>query len=183
VPHRILIRSSAAKPDARLLYDNAQMDPISDANRPDPLAEPSSPLKYLAIAGIIAIAIPLIAFYLNLGDALIRPFALVLGKPTTALVSSKRISHGRHSSGNYLELNYEYSPDFAPRPDIKVNDAAYAAIVLNTHVPIHYIRGCSSCIALDDDYGSARHQGLEGLAMVLFVFGLTYLQYRFKKKT
>ena len=159
------------------------MDPISDPNRPNPLEEPSSPLKYLAIAGIILVALPLMALYLNLSDALIHPIALVIGKPTTALVSSKHVSHGRHISGNYVELNYQYSPDFAPRPDIKVNDAAYAAIVLNTHVPIHYIPGCSSCVALDEDYGSSRGQAIEFLAIALFVFGGTYLQNRFKKKT
>lgn len=159
------------------------MEPISDPNRPDPLEEPASQLKYLGILGIVALAIPLLAFYFNLGDALMHPIALAIGKPSTALVSSKRVSHSRHSSGNYVELNYQYSPDFAPRPDIKVNDAAYAAIVLNTHVAIHYIPGCSSCIALDEDYGSARHQGLEGLAIAIFVFGGTFLQYRFRKKT
>jgi hypothetical protein len=159
------------------------MDPIFDPSRPDPLEEPSSPLKYLAIAGIIAVAIPFMAFYMNLGDALIHPFALALGKPATALVSSKRISHGRHASGNYVELNYQYSPDFAPRPDIKVNDAAYAALAVNSRVGIHYIPGCSSCVALDEDYGSARHQGLEGLVIAIFVFGGTYLQNRFRKKS
>jgi hypothetical protein len=157
------------------------MDPISDPSRPDPFAQPASQLKYFGYLVLAAVAIPFLAFYFNLGDALIHPVALAIGKPATAIVSSKRISHTRHSSGNYVELNYQYSRDFAPRPDIRVNDAAYAALAVNASVPIHYIPGCSSCIALDEDYGSARRQGLEGLAIAILVFGLTFIQNRFKK--
>jgi hypothetical protein len=98
----------------------------------------------------------------DLTDVLIRPLALRYGKPATAVVSSKWSSTGRYG-GNYLTLNYQYSPDYAPRPELKVNAAAYAAVAKDSHVPIHFIPGCSSCIALDDDYGTARQRGTMGL--------------------
>ena len=158
------------------------MNPISDHKRPDLRDDPSSPWKYLARLVLAAAGLMLLPLYLGLCDALIHPFALGFGRPATAIVSAKRVSQGRRASGNYVELNYQYSTDFAPRSDIRVNDAAYSAIVLYSHVAIHYIPGCSSCIALDEDYGSARNQALESLAIAILLLGFILIQNRFKKK-
>ena len=147
---------------------------LTDSNRPDPLEGPSFPLKPLGYILLAVAGIPLLAFNFGLGDALLHPIALCIGKPTTALVSSKYVSRERRTAGKYVELNYQYSPDYAPRPTLKVNGAAYAAIVLQTRVAIHYIPGCSSCIALDEDYGSARQQGLVGLGILILICAWTF---------
>jgi energy-coupling factor transporter transmembrane protein EcfT len=140
-----------------------RMDP-TDPLRPDTLAEPS-PWRWLwRLVPILLpiVLVPLFAFYFGFEDALIRPFALGLGKSAIAVISGKRVSHGR-ASGNYIQVNYQYAPDYSPRPEVKVNDAAYAAIAKYSNVPIHYIPGCSSCVALDEDFGSAREQAVRAM--------------------
>lgn len=157
------------------------MDP--DPLRPDPLAEPS-PWGWLPklIPVVVAVAlIPLFALYFGMADALIHPLALAFGRPATAIVSGKRVSRARRSSGNYVEVNYQYSRDYAPRTEVKVNGAAYAALAVAERIPIHYIPGCSSCVALDDDFGSSRQQALTGLAIAVLVGLVALIQARFKK--
>lgn len=161
------------------------MDPVSEPSRPDPLDEPSpfAPLVRLLLRLVpllaVLVLVPVLAFYFGVEDAMVHPIALTFGRPATAFISSKWVSHGRHSAGNYVDLNYQYSKDYAPRPAVKVNDAAYAAIKLESHVPMHYLPGCSSCVTLDNDYGSARQQGLEGLMILvlLLVVGAIQRQY------
>ena len=161
------------------------MDRLPD----DPsLAEEISPLRVLkarllllAMPLLVGLVIVLILLRFDMLDPMIRPFALAFGTPTTALVSSKRVSTGTKASGNYLELNYQYSPDYAPRPELKVNGEAYAAIQTNTRVAIHFIPGCSSCIALDEDFGSARQQAMLASAGALFVAGAVFLQSYFRR--
>lgn len=161
------------------------MDPVADSPRPDPFAEPSpfAPLvRVLFPLLAVLVLIPFFAFYFGLEDALMHPIALTFGRPATAIVSSKRVSHGRHSAGKYVDLNYQYSKDYAPRPGVKVDDAAYSAIKLYSHVPIHYLPGCSSCVALDEDYGSARRQGLEGLMLLVLIGVVIALQWTYGRK-
>ncbi|MFI5346532.1 MAG: hypothetical protein ACHQ51_09185 [Elusimicrobiota bacterium] len=136
---------------------------------------------FYAAPFLAAAMMALLVLRFDLLDPMIRPFALEFGTPTTALVSSKRVSTGRRTSGNYLSLNYQYSPDYAPRPELKVNDAAYAAVAENSRVAIHFIPGCSSCIALDEDYGSARQQAVLALAVGGFVVGAVFLQTYFRR--
>jgi len=158
------------------------MEPDPIPPRPDPLAEPSPfvPLVKILVPLIGAVVlVPILALYFGLEDALMHPVALTLGRPALAIVSSKRVSRARHASGNYIDLNYQYSKDYAPRPEVKVNDAAYAAIALESHVAIHYLPGCSSCVALDEDYGSARQQGLEGLMLFVLIGVVTALQVKY----
>lgn len=146
------------------------MEPGFDPARSD-LPMESSPwtLRIVSIPAV-AVMIPVLAIGFGMGDSLIRPFALAFGKPATAIISSKRVSHGRRTAGNYVEVNYQYAPGFAPRPELQVDDAAYAALVEGKNVPIHYIPGCSSCVALDEDYGTSRRDGIMALVIAgLFV--------------
>jgi hypothetical protein len=163
------------------------MDPVSDPSRPDPLAEPSpfAPLIQLLFRLIpllaVLVLLPIFAFYFGVEDALMHPIALTFGRPAIAIISSKRVSTGRHTAGKYVDVNYQYSKDYAPRPGVKVNDAAYAAIALNSYVPMHYLPGCSSCVALDNDYGSARQQGLEALMILILIGVMTAVQWRYAR--
>ena len=163
------------------------MDPASDPSRPDPTDEPSplAPLFRLLIRLVpllaVLVLIPILAFYFGVEDAMMHPIALTLGRPATAFISSKRVSHERHAAGNYVDLNYQYSKDYAPRPEVKVNDAAYAAIKLESQVPMHYLPGCSSCVTLDNDYGSARQQGLEGLMILVLLVVVGAIQWQYAR--
>jgi hypothetical protein len=127
------------------------------------------------------VLIPVLAFYFGLEDAMMHPIALTFGRPASAFISSKWVSHGRRSGGNYVDLNYQYSKDYAPRPAVKINDAAYAAIALESRVPMHYLPGCSSCVALDNDYGSARQQGLAGLMILILVVVVGAIQWQYAR--
>jgi hypothetical protein len=109
--------------------------------------------------------IPALAYYFGVGDSMIRPLVLTFGKPATATISGKRVSQGRRAPGNFVEINYQYSRGYAPRPELKVNDAAYAALAVDKTVPIHFIPGCSSCVALDADYGTSRQDGIFALVI------------------
>jgi hypothetical protein len=157
------------------------MDPVALPPRPDPLAPEPSPLapllRVLIPLAIAVVAIPLLAFYFGIEDALMHPIALTFGRPAVAVISSKRVSHARHAAGKYVELNYQYSKDYAPRPEVKVNDAAYAALALESRVSMHSLPGCSSCVALDEDYGSAREQGLRGFLIMSLVGAWTAYQW------
>jgi hypothetical protein len=138
---------------------------------PNPLDAPENDLPsrlwWKILPFSVMLCASLIGALVEFPDAMIRPFAMTLGQETTALVSSKRTYRGRRVSGNYVELNYRYSDDYAPRSEVRVNDAAYAAISSNTRVAIHFIPGCASCVALDDDKGSARWQ----LSLYFLVMG------------
>ena len=134
------------------------VDSIKAAAQGEPARRTARILSALFLGGLFVL---LLIGRFELGAALIRPLAFAFGNPAAAGISAHRESKGGAGAGKYLEINYQYSPDYAPRLEMKVNDAAYAAytaIAPGSQVAIHYIPGCASCIALDDDYGSSRQR-------------------------
>lgn len=136
-------------------------------------------LRPFSLIRTVVLALILTVYLRNLGDAVIHPLALMFGRPATAIVSSKHVIERGHAYGHYVELNYQYSHDYAPRSNVRVNEAAYAALPVGTNTPIHFIVGCESCIALDNDFGSARQQGEFGLLFLAIVAILSVIQIRY----
>lgn len=160
------------------------MDPVSLPPLPDPLGEPSpfAPLLRVVLTLLAAaVLIPALAFYFGLDDALIHPLAMRFGRPAVGIISSKWISTSRRFPGKFVDLNYQYSKDFAPRPRLEVNDAAYAALAVGGQVAMHYLPGCSSCVTLDNDYGSARVAEVEGVLLIVLFGAVAALQWSFAK--
>ncbi|MFI5362724.1 MAG: hypothetical protein ACHQ49_12195 [Elusimicrobiota bacterium] len=104
---------------------------------------------------------------IDMADPLLHPLALKFGEPATAVVGRKWTSTGRRTAGNYMEFNYQYAGDDAPRIERTVNPATFAALAEGSHVQIHFIPGCPACFTLDYDYDSSLQQGLvEGLVLL-----------------
>lgn len=139
-------------------------------------------LDFFGVVPILGVMILLITFTrADLFSALVRPLAMRYGKPATALVTAKWRSNTR-GGGSYVQLNYEYSKDYAPRPDIRVAPEAFAAIVENSRVAIHFLPGCASCVALDEDFGSARRQATNALVMAAILAGAALLSVLFRRR-
>jgi hypothetical protein len=132
----------------------------------------STALKRAAVGVGAAVLISVFAVASELHWFILRPIALRFGTPVQALVTNKYDWRSGAARGRRVEFNYQYSKDSAPRVLVLMNDEAFDAITANTRVGIHFIPGCPSCIAVDEDYGSAAEQKWAGLLIFVFYGGI-----------
>ena len=111
-------------------------------------------------------------FFYDRGGAVIHPLTLHFGQPATATVTSRHsVSGTKGNDGNFIELEYQYSPGPTQHVQLSVCETAYQRLTESSRVQIHYLSGCSSCVELDNDDNYALGQGI----VALFLGGLSLL--------
>lgn len=111
----------------------------------------------------------------------IRVALMTLGKPASGVVDHVYDS-SRRTYGSRVGVNFQYAPGDAPRSDAPATRERAAALKKMDRVAIHYLRGASWLIVLDDDGGFARERLKAGGGIMLFAIAVVALSEKFKRR-